>query len=235
MHSQLQKLVDANTRLEDAERALADAQEHRRQCARDLARIEDEAERTAAGVYAYQTFGKGLSIALAEAVTGLPGKRGQSDFLVLCKRKTYQPKGRQQSAGDVTYVHEPMAEWPKLDALEREVISTHIKHGKPYWLEKGLGWTNVSVSLSPDEARAFLQDPTAALAACHDLTREDFVAWLSSYGTVGCDGFYDNGKRCNSRVAGVRSQLRLDQWKAAWKAGGYCKRHGGNAAGTTSA
>lgn len=229
MHPQLQKLVDAHAQLESAERALVEAQEYRRQCARDLAKIEDAAERTEAGVYAYQTFGKGLSIALAEAVTGLPGKKGQSDFLVLCKRKTYQPRGRRPSSGAVTHIHVPMTEWPKLDALEREVISTHIKHSKPYHLNRGLGWTNVAESFSPDEARAFLQDPTAALGACYGLSREDVVAWLSSEGTVGCDGFYDNGKRCNSRVDGVRSQLPLHQWRAAYKAGGYCKRHGGDA------
>ena len=87
----------------------------------------------------------------------------------------------------------------------------------------------------PDEARAFLQDPTATLAACYDLSREDFVAWLSSEGAVGCDGLYENGKRCNSRVAGVRGQLPLHQWKAAWDAGGYCKRHGGDSSVSTSA
>lgn len=225
MHPALQRLVEANAALEAAELALAEAQEHRRQCGLGLTEIEDPDDRLQAALYAYGAFGKGLSLVLAEAVTGLPGKRGQSQFLVLAGRLQHQPKGH--DADRVTVVSDPMTEWPAPSALERDVIESHIRHGKPYHLEHGLGWTNLSTSLTPSEATAFLRDPTAALAAHFDLSREAFVEWLSGWGHVGCEATYNNGKPCAARVAGLPGMLQVEKWKVAKAKGGYCARHGG--------
>lgn len=228
MHPRLEALIAANSQFEAAKRAVVAAEDLRRQCATDLVHIEDQAERTAAAIEAYHAFGKGLSLALAEAVTGLPGRRGQSEFLVLANRKTYQPKGC-EPRDRVVHVSEPMTEWPAPDALQREVMSAHIKRGKPYWLERVLGWTIMRVSLEPNEARAFLKDPTAALAAHHDMTREAFVDWLSSGGRVLCEDTYKNGNPCAAQVAGTTGFMSIERWKAAKAAGGYCKQHGGSA------
>lgn len=225
MHPALQRLVEANVALEAAELALAEAQEHRRQCGLRLAEIEDPNDRLQAALYAYDAFGKGLSLVLAEVVTGLPGKRGQSKFLVLAGRLQHQPKGHR--AGRVTVASDAMTEWPAPTALEREVIESHIRHGKRYNLEYGLGWTNLSTSLTPSEATAFLRDPTAALAEHFDLSREAFVEWLSGWGHVGCEANYNNGKPCAARVASVPGMLQVEKWKIAKAKGGYCARHGG--------
>ncbi|MGH6964295.1 MAG: hypothetical protein ACREE0_07410 [Phenylobacterium sp.] len=228
MHPRLEALIAANSQFEKAKRAVVAAEDLRRQCAADLVHIEDQAERTEAAIEAYQAFGKGLSLVLAEAVTGLPGRRGQSEFLVLANRKTYQPKGR-VPRDRVVEESEPMSEWPAPDALQREVMSAHIKRDKPYWLEHFLDWTIMRVSLDPDESRAFLKDPTAAMAAHHDMTREAFVEWLSSGGRVLCGDTYKGGKPCAAQVAGTTGFMSIERWKAAKAAGGYCKQHGGAA------
>ena len=109
MHQALKRLVDSNSAFEAAQRALAEAKEHRRLCALGLAEIEDEERRWDAALYAFREFGKGLSIPLAEAATGIPGRRSQSAFLVRAGRMTYQPKGRQFGSALIV---EAMSEWP---------------------------------------------------------------------------------------------------------------------------
>lgn len=226
MHPALKRLVDANEDLERAERALEAAQEHRRQCARDLAQIDNLEERRQAAVSAYLNFGKGLSLALAEAVTGLPGRQGQSAFLVLAGRKEYQPRGRLPTA--VTEVSEPVTEWRAPDEFEREVVRAHIAHGQKYWIDEGLGWQRLRTPLSPTQAADYLVDPTAAIAKSLGLTRDEFVEYLSSYGTVRCEGRNKDGTPCKSSVAGCTGQLDAEVWKLAIEQGGYCRRHRGD-------
>ncbi len=225
MHPALQRLVEANNGLVAAERALEVAQGQRRQAALALAEIADEDQRWQAAIFAYCEFGKGLSLSLAEAATGLPGKKAQSAFLVRAGRKSYQPKGHGSPAADSD--HEPMMAWPMPDELEREVINAHIAHGEPYWVDRGLGWGRLYVDLKPNQARAYLDDPTAALAARLGLTRAEFVEWLSSEGSVRCSGVTQKGTRCRSGVKGVSGQMRVAPWKAAKDRGGYCATHGG--------
>lgn len=225
MHPALNKLVEANAQLEAAQTALSEAQEHRRQRALALSEIADEDERWQAALYAYREFGAGLSLALAEAATGLPGRRAQSVFLVRAGRRQNQPKGY---GGGWSAPHEPLVEWPAPDELERAVIQTHIDHGKPYHLEQGLGWGKVSMTLEPAEARAFLREPTAALAEILKISREDFVEYLSSEGSVRCEGHTKKGDRCRTSVAGLSTQLGLKAWIDAKGRGGYCRRHGGD-------
>lgn len=227
MHPALRRLVAANTELEIARAALTAAEEYRRQCALDLADIEDLDERQRSGVFAYQQFGKGLSLALAEAVTGLPGKKGQSAFLVLAGRRANQPKG--YGSKPLVTEHEPMTEWPPLDPIERDIVASHIRHHENYSIHRGLGWTALDANLNPTEAREYLNDPTGALAEHYGVSREGFVEWLSSEGHVSCEGSYQNGKPCSSRVAGLPGQLNLQAWKAAKAKGGYCRKHGGGA------
>lgn len=224
MHPALKRLIDANTRLLQAQQALEAAQDHRRSCALQLSEIKGEDERWQAALFAYREFGKGLSLALAEAATGIPGRRAQSTFLVRAGRKEHQPKGHGRGASEFA---QPMAEWPAPDPLEQELIRSHIAHGQPYWIDKGLGWGNVRIDLKPAEAEAYLKDPTAAMARKAGLSREDFVEWLSTEGFVRCKGVTQGGARCKSGVAGVRSQLPVKAWKEAKEKGGYCSRHGG--------
>lgn len=225
MHPALQRLVDANAALVDAQRALELAQERRRQAALALAEIEYEDQRWQAAVFAYREFGRGLSLVLAEAVTGLPGKKAQSGFLFRVSRKSYQPKGH--GADAIVHIHEPMREWPAPEQLERELISAHITHCEPYWVERGLGWGNLRVDLQPDEARAYLEDPTSAIAARVGLTRDEFVEWLSSEGSIRCSGVTQKGARCKSGVKGLSGQMSIGRWKEARARGGYCGVHGG--------
>jgi hypothetical protein len=228
MHPALQRLVEAHDACEGAKRAVVEAEERRRACALDLCEIEDEDERLRAAVWAYKAFGKGLSLVLAEAVTGLPGKKGQSRFLVLAGRKQYQPKGHGAHDGAVIDERsEPMTAWPAPTPVEREVIAAHMRHGQPYTVSRGLGWTHLSASLAPAAASHFLEDPTAALAEHFGIDRPAFVEWLSGCGEVTCEGRFANGKPCTSRVAALVGQLPLRDWIAARKKGGYCARHGG--------
>lgn len=228
MHPALQRLVEAQASYELAQKTLTEAEELRRNCALRLAEIDDREERTESAVWAYGKFVKGLSLALAEAVTGLPGKKGQSRFLVLAGCREEQRKGHTQHNVDtVLYEPEPVTEWPPLTPIEREVVASHVKHRQPYFIDCGLGWTVFSATLEPEEAEAFLIDPTSALAANCGISREMFVEWLSSSGHIPCEGHYGNGRACASRVAGVRGQLSLDEWIPARERGGYCKRHGG--------
>lgn len=224
MHPALQRLINANAEFTRAEEALEAAQEHRRRCALGLAEIEDEDERWQAALLAYQEFGKGLSLALAEATTGLPGKRGQSTFLERAGRRTNQPKG--YGAGSVE-PSEPMIEWPALDALEQELVRSHIAHRTPYWISEGLGWQRLSLSLTPEHSAIYLDDPTAGIAAGLGLTRAEFVDYLSSEGSVSCEGKTLKGAPCRASVAGLSTQLSVEAWRAAKARGGYCKRHGG--------
>lgn len=228
MHPALQRLVEAHASYEQAQRALIEAEEHRRDCALRLTDIDDPDDRLGAALYAYRKFGKGLSLPLAQAVTGLPGKKGQSRFLVLAGRRQDQPKGRARpDVETIIFEPEPVTEWPALTALEREVVALHVKHRRPYVIECGLGWTVFSAILEPAEAEGLLDDPTSALASHFGLSRAEFVEWLSGNGHVPCEGRYENGRPCTSRVAGVRGQLEIDAWIAARQKGGYCKRHGG--------
>lgn len=227
MHPALRRLVAANTELETARAALTAAEEYRRQCALDLAEIEDLDERQRSAVFAYEKFGKGLSLALAEAVTGLPGKKGQSAFLVLAGRRTNQPKG--YGSEFAVAEHEPMTEWPPLDPLERDIVASHIRHRTNYFIHRGLGWTAFAADLTATEAEEYLIDPTRALTEHYGVTRELFIEWLSTEGHVACEGHYQSGKPCNSRVAGLPGQLDLEAWLAARANRGYCRKHGGEA------
>lgn len=227
MHPALERLINANAALTQAKEALEAAQEHRRQCALGLAGIEDEGERWQAALLAYQEFGNGLSLALAEATTGLPGKRGQSIFLERAGRRQNQPKGYGAGSAEPS---EPMTEWPALDALEQELVRSHIAHRTPYWFSQGLGWQRLSVSLEPEHAAIYLEDPTAGLAAGLGVTREEFVDYLSSEGSVSCEGKTLKGTPCRASVAGPSTQLSVESWKAAKARGGYCRRHGGEPA-----
>ena len=224
MHPALSRLVEANSALEAAEQALGEAQERRRQAALGLSDIEDQDERWQAALSAYRQFGKGLSLALAEAATGLPGRQAQSTFLVRAGRKQNQPKGRWAGTHGVA---NPVTEWPAPDALERDLIRSHISHRKPYWLDRGLGWGQLRLELNPADAAAYLEDPTGALASRVGLSRELFIEWLSSEGSVPCDGVTLKGSACKAGVAGLSSQLAVEPWKAAKERGGYCRRHGG--------
>jgi len=224
MHPALKRLIEAEAQLTQAQQALDVAQAHRRACALRLSEIENEDERWEAALFAYREFGKGLSLHLAEAATGLPGRRAQSAFLVRAGRKEHQPKGHGGGGGDFA---EPMTEWPAPTPLEQELIRSHIAHGQTFWIDKGLGWGNVRVGLEPAEAQAYLKDPTAAMAQKAGLSREDFAEWLSTEGFVRCEGVTQSGSRCRSGVAGVSSQLPVKVWKEAKARGGYCSRHGG--------
>lgn len=226
MHPALQRLVDAHEDLQRAERALEAAQERRRQAARDLAQIEDREERVQAALHAYGRFGKGLSLALAEAVTGLPGRHGQSAFLVLAGRMQYQPKGRQVPCN--VHEPEPVTGWREPDEFEREIVRAHIAHGQEYWIDEGLGWQRLRTPLTPAQAAEYLVDPTGAVAKSLGLTREGFVEYLSTYGGVRCEGHNKDGIRCKSGVAGQTGQLEAEVWKLAVERGGYCRRHGGD-------
>ena len=193
MHPALKRLLEADAQMIEAQEALAAAQEKRRACALQLSQIEDEEERWQAALYAFRECGKGLSLQLAEAATGLPGRRAQSTFLVRAGRKEHQPKGH---GGGAVAAARALTEWPALDGLERDLIRSHIEHGQPYSIDYGLGWGNVRVSLEPAEAEAFLRDPTDAMARKAGLSREGFVEWLSTEGSVRCEGVTQSGHRC---------------------------------------
>ena len=225
MHPALIRLVDANAAVEEAQRALETAKDQRQQSALGLAEIEDVDERWQAALFAYREFGKGLSLPLAEAATGLPGRQAQSTFLVRAGRKENQPKGHRPGASGIA--SGPITEWPAPDELERDLIRSHVAHGKPFWVDHGLGWGRLRVELQPTEAAAYLQDATGSLARRVGLSREMFVEWLSSEGSVRCDGVTLKGSACTASVAGVRGQLAIESWKAAKARGGYCSRHGG--------
>lgn len=227
MHPALKRLIDANAELNRAQAALEAAQDQRRQCALGLVEIEDDDERWQAALLAYREFGKGLSLALAEAVTGLPGRRAQSTFLERAGRRENQPKGHGSGSFPSS---EPMTEWPAPDALEQDVIRSHIAHQTPYRVDQGLGWGRLTVSLAPADAAIFLEDPTGGLARGVGLTREEFVEYLSSAGSVQCDGKTQKGTRCRAGVAGRSSQMNIKAWKMAKDRGGYCTRHGGDQA-----
>lgn len=225
MHPALQRLVDADAAFEQAKRAVDLAAEQRRQAALGLADIEDDDQRWDAALLAYREFGQGLSFALAEAATGLPGKKAQTKFLVRAGRISLQPRGPRADAEEGAY--EPTVEWPATGQLERGVIEAHIANGKPYWLHKGIGWESVDVDLQPDQARAYLEDPVGAIADRVGLTREEFHDWMSSEGAVRCSGITTRGRACKCLVSGLSSHLPLDRWKEAKDRGGYCSVHGG--------
>lgn len=225
MHPSLRRLIDANADYEEAKRVLAEVHSLRQQAALGLAEIEDEDERWETALRAYNEFGEGLSLYLAEAVTGRPGKNAVSGFLVRAGRMNSQPKGRWPTGG---IVESPaMTEWPAPDALEREVIAAHIAHGEPYLVDTALGWGTLRVALNPNQAKAYLEDPTGALATRFDLTREQFVEWLSSGGAVRCEAATQKGARCRCGVKGVGIQLDIRTWKVAMERGGFCSAHGG--------
>lgn len=224
MHPALKRLIEADAQMVKAQKALEAAQDERRSCALQLSEIEDEDERWQAALFAFRECGKGLSLQLAEAATGLPGRRAQSTFLVRAGRKEYQPKGH--GSGPIAAAR-ALTEWPAPDSLERELIRSHIEHRRPFRIDRGLGWGNVRVTLDPEEAEAFLRDPTDAMARKAGLSRKEFVEWLSTEGSVRCEGVTQAGHRCRAGVAGVSSQLAVKVWKEAKDKGGYCKRHGG--------
>lgn len=155
MHPALQRLIDANAAFVAAEQALEAARELRRETALQLAEIEDEQERWQAALLAYTEFGRDLSLALAEAATGVTGRRSQSEFLVRAGRLTHQPKENQIQASSE---RRPMTEWPMPGDLEREVVQSHIAHQTPYLIARGLGWSSIAVQLRPREAEIFLRE-----------------------------------------------------------------------------
>lgn len=228
MHVALARLLDADADVERARRALEAAQDRRRECAVALSEIEDPDERLEAAIFANETL-KGLSVALAQAVTGLPGKRGQSKFLQLAGRippSAPKPKRRRKSSSPNSEppISELRQEWPAPSALERDVILSHIQHGRAYPIGTGIGWTSIHITLSPAEAAAYLEDPSAVMARKFGVSRDEFCEWFATDGSLACEGALVNGGSCRVLIG---SQLPIEIWKKAKVEGGYCRRHAG--------
>lgn len=228
MHAALTRLFEADADVERAQRALEAAQDRRRECAVGLSEIEDPDERVRAAIFANEKL-KGLSVALAQAVTGLPGKKGQSKFLELAGRippSQPKPKKRRKSASPnlEPHISELRREWPAPSALDRDVILSHIQHGRFYCIDEGIGWDSLHLALAPAEAAAFLEDPSAAMAQKFGVSRDEFCEWFATHGSVACDGALVNGGRCRVLIG---SQLPIELWKRVKTEGGYCRRHAG--------
>lgn len=224
MHAALKRLFDADVEVERAERALEAAQNQRYECAVALSEIDDPDERLQAVVFANQRL-KGLSVALAQAVTGLPGKKGQSKFPQLAGRiPPSEPKlkTRRKNSSSDAVVARSMKEWPIPSGEKVDVIRAYIQHGKFYNLYTGLGWTSIHVALSPVEAVAYLEDPSGALARKFGVSRDEFCEWFGTDGSVACNGTLVKGGRCQILIG---SQLPIKVWKEVKDQGGYCKRH----------
>lgn len=86
-------------------------------------------------------------------------------------------------------------------------------------------WGGETVSLEPKDVEAFVADPDSFAAASYNVSKEVYLDWVESGGTVRCSAMNSSGSRCKSKVAGSGNQLEMEKWLALQ--GGYCSKHPG--------
>jgi len=79
---------------------------------------------------------------------------------------------------------------------------------------------------SVQEARAYLENEYAFVAAKHGVTEQDVRDWMACEGSAGCNGRTAKGKPCkNLAIGGYR--LGLSEYvRFRASGGGYCRLHG---------
>ncbi|MFL5295920.1 MAG: hypothetical protein ACJ798_06010 [Phenylobacterium sp.] len=110
--------------------------------------------------------------------------------------------------------------------LEREVLTAHLAHKEAMWIEALCLWGVERLQLRPEHITIYLQDADAGVAAAHGVSRDDYLAWLETEGSVRCSGMTIARERCKHNAKGL-TYLPLHTWVAARALGGYCLVHGG--------
>lgn len=82
----------------------------------------------------------------------------------------------------------------------------------------------VTVRLSPDQAARYWDDPPAAMAEAHGVTRAQYLTWHSAGYVVQCAARTTSGRQCRNPVQGGHLVASPAQWVALQ--GGYCLIHG---------
>ncbi|WP_375590792.1 hypothetical protein ABWH89_09430 [Hoeflea alexandrii] len=103
-----------------------------------------------------------------------------------------------------------------IDALDRAGVSFSASLPVP-----GGGHT---ISLKADELETFVKDTDAYSAAFFGVSKELYLQWVDSEGTVQCSANTVAGDRCKNMVSGSIHQ-DIEDWMKML--GGYCAVHGG--------
>jgi len=147
-------------------------------------------------------------------------KRGADPICVDCR-----PKAVPKPGGQTVVETGPFNNCP-LEPFEREVLELHVARGEAKWVNVVSIWGGMDVELKPDQIALYLRDPDLGAAAALGVGREDYLTWLETGGSVGCDGVTTKGNRCRNAARGLTG-LDLGAWNAARQRGGFCTSHGG--------
>ena len=79
---------------------------------------------------------------------------------------------------------------------------------------------------TPEQALRLLKDKHEVYSELVGLSREDYIEWVSSQGSVYCSATTRRGNRCRNTIIGA-TLLAPSKWKTTCETGGYCSVHGG--------
>lgn len=88
----------------------------------------------------------------------------------------------------------------------------------------------VDVTMGPALLELYLDDPDAAAAKALHVSKEQYLEWLSSWGSIRCDGMTVKGLPCKQMATG-QSGLELNVWVERRSVAWHCHLHGGEAVG----
>lgn len=81
--------------------------------------------------------------------------------------------------------------------------------------------------ISPTQAAKLIsQEKQAVYGELLGLSRDEYVEWYHSQGSVYCSGHTKSGTRCRNTIIGATS-LQPPAWLKQREEGGYCSTHGG--------
>lgn len=110
--------------------------------------------------------------------------------------------------------------------FDQELLTLHADHGRPTTVEALCLWGRQKVELRPEQIRLYLQDADLGVAAALNASREEYLEWLTSWGSVRCSGTTTTGDQCRNAAKGLTG-LELVEWLKTRGKGGYCAAHGG--------
>lgn len=144
-------------------------------------------------------------------------RRGLSPICAGCQQARRPPT-------PTLFVERPVSNHRPSD-FDREVLVLHVQRRQPKVVEALCLYGVERVELQPEHVLLYLQDPDAGVAAAHGVSRDDYLEWLKSWGSVRCDGVTVSGTRCKNTAKGFTG-LDLSEWIEARTRGGHCAVHG---------
>lgn len=108
--------------------------------------------------------------------------------------------------------------------MDRKTLDILDKSGISFAANIAVPGGGTNIFLKPDEVEDFVNDKETYAAKCYGVSKELYLEWVASDGTVQCSANNKSGGRCKNMVSGAIQQDIEDWLKMR---GGYCAVHGG--------